>query len=164
MAAAPVAVGLRACLQRHLESLAGIVRRSAHFGVLPRGPEVARAHLRVRLEAPAGEHHSLSNSVIDLLVMYAIGVLGFFMRRYDFPVGPGILGVILGPLMEAQFRRALQVSEGDPTVFFTRPLSLGILLLALVALILPYIPALLNRLRGEQPGQGRTVFGEGNED
>lgn len=96
--------------------------------------------------------------------MYAIGVLGFFMRRYDFPVGPGILGVILGPLMEAQFRRALQVSEGDPTVFFTRPLSLGILLLALVALILPYIPALLNRLRGEQPGQGRTVFGEGNED
>ncbi len=56
--------------------------------------------------------YSLSNSVVDLLVMYAIGVLGFLMRRYDFPVGPVILGVILGPLMETQFRRALQVSQG----------------------------------------------------
>jgi putative tricarboxylic transport membrane protein len=108
--------------------------------------------------------YSLSNSVVDLLVMYAIGVLGFFMRRYDFPVGPVILGVILGPLMETQFRRALQVSQGDPTVFFTRPLSLTILILALVALLLPYVPALLQRLRGERPEQARTVFGGGDED
>ena len=39
--------------------------------------------------------------------MYAIGVMGFFMRRYDFPIAPVILGVILGPLMETQARRAL---------------------------------------------------------
>jgi TctA family transporter len=92
------------------------------------------------------------------------GVLGFFMRRYDFLVGPVILGVILGPLAETQFRRALQVSQGDPTVFFTRPLSLLILLLALVALLLPYVSVILQRLRGERPEQGRTVFGEGDED
>jgi putative tricarboxylic transport membrane protein len=96
--------------------------------------------------------------------MYAIGVLGFFMRRYDFPVGPVILGVILGPLMEAQFRRALQVSEGDLTVFVTRPLSLAILVLALVALVVPYLPALVKRLRGERPDQGRMIFGGGDED
>ena len=108
--------------------------------------------------------YSLSNSVVDLLVMYAIGVLGFFLRRYDFPVGPVILGVILGPLMETQFRRALQVSQGDPTVFVTRPLSLTILLLALVALLLPYLPALIKRLRGEPVEQGRSIFGKGDED
>jgi putative tricarboxylic transport membrane protein len=108
--------------------------------------------------------YSLSNSVVDLLVMYAIGVLGFFMRRYDFPVGPVILGVILGPLMEAQFRRALQVSEGDLTVFVTRPLSLTILVLALVALVVPYLPVLVKRLRGERPDQGRMIFGGGEED
>ncbi|ABG06043.1 protein of unknown function DUF112, transmembrane [Rubrobacter xylanophilus DSM 9941] len=108
--------------------------------------------------------YSLANSFVDLLVMYAIGVLGFFMRRYDFPVGPVILGVILGPLMEAQFRRALQINEGDPSVFFTRPLSLALLLLALLALLLPYLPPLISRLRGGRPEQGRTVFGEGKED
>jgi putative tricarboxylic transport membrane protein len=108
--------------------------------------------------------YSLSNSVVDLLVMYAIGILGFFMRRYDFPVGPVILGVILGPLMEAQFRRALSISQGDLSIFVTRPLSLVILLLALVALLLPYLPALAKRLRGERPESNRTVFGEGDED
>ena len=51
--------------------------------------------------------YSLSGSTTEVLVMYAIGVLGFFMRRYDFPIAPVILGVILGPLMETQARRAL---------------------------------------------------------
>ena len=108
--------------------------------------------------------YSLSNSVVDLLVMYAIGVLGFFMRRYDFPVGPVILGVILGPLAEAQFRRAMQVSQGDLSVFVTRPLSLAILLVALLAILLPYLPALVARLRGQTPEASRTVFGQGDED
>jgi putative tricarboxylic transport membrane protein len=75
-----------------------------------------------------------------------------------------ILGVILGPLMEAQFRRALSISQGDLSVFVTRPLSLAILLVALVAVLLPYLPALISRLRGERPDGTRTVFGEGEED
>lgn len=53
------------------------------------------------------------------------------------------------PLAEAQFRRALAISQGDPTVFFTRPLSLSILLLAVLALVLPYLPILWARLRGQ---------------
>lgn len=108
--------------------------------------------------------YSLSNSVVDVLIMYAIGVLGFFMRRFGFPVGPAVLGVILMPLAEAQFRRALAISQGDPTIFFTRPLSLGLLLVAGLALVLPYLPALIARLRGRKPAAGRVVFGEGEED
>ncbi|HEX6289132.1 MAG TPA: hypothetical protein VFZ66_08065, partial [Herpetosiphonaceae bacterium] len=96
--------------------------------------------------------------------MYAIGVVGFFMRRYDFPVGPTVLGVILMPLAEAQFRRALSISQGNLAVFVTRPLSLIILLCAAAALLLPYLPALIARLRGQHPEHGRLVFGEGRED
>ncbi|MGH2402621.1 MAG: tripartite tricarboxylate transporter permease [Candidatus Limnocylindria bacterium] len=101
--------------------------------------------------------YSLANSLVDVLIMYLIGVLGFFMRRYDFPVGPMILGVILAPMLEAQFRRALQLSQGDLTVFVTRPISAILLLIAAATLVLPYVPRLLGR------GQ-RLVFGTGSED
>jgi len=101
--------------------------------------------------------YSLANSLVDVLIMYLIGLVGFFMRRYDFPVGPMILGVILGPMLEAQLRRALQISQGDLSVFVTRPISVILLLLAVAALVLPYLPRLLGR------GQ-RLVFGSGSED
>jgi len=101
--------------------------------------------------------YSVANSLVDVLIMYLIGVVGFFMRRYDFPVGPMILGVILGPMMEAQFRRALQISQGDLTVFVTRPISLVILLVALTVLVGPQIPRLFGHGR-------RLIFGTGSED
>ncbi|MDQ3937194.1 MAG: tripartite tricarboxylate transporter permease [Chloroflexota bacterium] len=101
--------------------------------------------------------YSVANSLIDVLIMYAIGVMGFFMRRYDFPVGPMILGVILGPLMEQQFRRALQIAQGDLTIFITRPISLVILLFAIAALLLPYLPRLFGARK-------RLVVGTGSED
>jgi len=108
--------------------------------------------------------YSIANSLVDVLIMYVIGVLGFFMRRYDFPVGPVVLGVILGPLMEAQFRRAVQISQGDLSIFVSRPLTLAIFLIAALMLAGPYIPALIARLRGERPSRGRVVVGEGKED
>ena len=90
--------------------------------------------------------YSISASVIDVLVMYAIGVMGFFMRRYDFPIAPVILGVILGPLMETQARRALTASGDDFSVFFSRPLTVVLLLIAVAAFIVPHLPALKKRL------------------
>jgi putative tricarboxylic transport membrane protein len=104
--------------------------------------------------------YSASNSVVDVLIMYAIGVLGFFLRRFDFPVGPVVLGVILGPLLETQFRRAVQISQGDLTVFVTRPLSAIILLAAVGAIALPYLPRLVARARGRPVSEERLVFGE----
>jgi putative tricarboxylic transport membrane protein len=101
--------------------------------------------------------YSLANSLVDVLIMYLIGVVGFFMRRYDFPVGPMILGVILGPLLEAHFRRALQIGQGDLTVFLTRPISAILLLVAVAVLVLPHVPRLLGRGR-------RLVIGTGSED
>jgi putative tricarboxylic transport membrane protein len=95
------------------------------------------------------------------MIMYAIGVLGLFMRLYGFPVGPTILGVIQLPMAEAQFRRALAISQGDPSVSFIRPLSLGLLLAVAGAVILPYIPVIIARLKHKPIEAGRVVFGEG---
>lgn len=90
--------------------------------------------------------YSLSGSVVEVLVMYAIGVMGFFMRRYDFPIAPVILGVILGPLMETQARRALTASGDDFSVFFSRPLTVILLIIAVAAFVIPHLPALKKRL------------------
>ena len=102
--------------------------------------------------------YAVSGNVVQVLMAYGIGVLGFFMRRYDFPIAPVILGVILGPMMDAQFRRTLILHNGDMSVFFTRPLTVALLLLAVFALVLPYVPRILARLRGRTAE--KLAFGE----
>jgi putative tricarboxylic transport membrane protein len=71
--------------------------------------------------------------------LYVIGLLGFAMRRYDMPVAPVIVGMILGPLAEQQLRRALAISQGDLSVFVTHPISASILGITAVILIGPPI-------------------------
>ena len=104
--------------------------------------------------------YSAANSVLDVLIMYGIGVLGFFARRLDFPVAPIVLGVILGPLLETQFRRAMSIAQGDLTIFVTRPLSAMILAFALAAIVVPYLPRIIARLRGQRGPVDRLVFGD----
>jgi putative tricarboxylic transport membrane protein len=91
--------------------------------------------------------YGLNRSVNDLVALYVLGLLGFVMRRYGFPIAPCIIGLILGPLAEEQFRRALSISQGDPSVFFTHPISLGFLLSAALVLIVPVM--LDRRLRAQ---------------
>jgi putative tricarboxylic transport membrane protein len=83
--------------------------------------------------------YSLHQSWVDLLTLYVFGLLGFAMRRWDIPVGPAVIGLILGPLAETQFRRALAISEGDATVFLTQPISAGVLALTALVLLAPWI-------------------------
>jgi len=103
--------------------------------------------------------YAATGSVNQVFIAYAIGVIGFGMRHFDFPIAPVILGLILGPMMELQFRRALLVSNGDLTVFVTRPLTATLLALAVIALIVPHLPRIVARLRGRTPGD-RLVFAE----
>jgi putative tricarboxylic transport membrane protein len=91
--------------------------------------------------------YSLHNSVFDLGILYTVGALGYLMRCADIPVSPAIIGLILGPLAEQQFRRAVAISQGDLTVFVTRPISATILAVAMAALFLPPIMALWRRHR-----------------
>jgi putative tricarboxylic transport membrane protein len=91
--------------------------------------------------------YSLHQSWVDLATLYVFGLLGFAMRRWDIPVAPAIIGLILGPLAETQFRRALAISEGDASVFFTQPISAFLLALAVAAVLGPW---LWRRFRGTQ--------------
>lgn len=81
--------------------------------------------------------YALRQSWFDLMLLYIIGVLGFMMRRYDFPVVPLIVGLIVGPMAEKHFRRAMSIHQGDLTVFVTHPISLVILLVTVAILIVP---------------------------
>jgi putative tricarboxylic transport membrane protein len=87
--------------------------------------------------------YGLNRSVFDLVLLYLIGLLGYLMRRFDFPVAPCVIGLILGPLAEEQFRRALSISQGDTSVFFTHPLSASLLAIAALALLGPILFRLL---------------------
>ena len=89
--------------------------------------------------------YGITQSPIDLVLLYVIGGIGYLMRRFDFPAGPVIIGMILGPMAEAEFRRAMIISQNDLTVFLTRPLSAGLLALAVVALAGPWVWRLLGR-------------------
>jgi putative tricarboxylic transport membrane protein len=101
--------------------------------------------------------YSVSGNPIDILIAYAIGVVGLFMRLYDFPIAPVILGAILGPSLESQLRRALTASNGDWSVFVTRPTSAIILALAVVAFVVPYLPWLIRRARGERAPEAKIT-------
>ena len=81
--------------------------------------------------------YGISNSVIDLVLLYVIGLIGMGMRRFDFPVAPVVIGMILGPMAEQAMRQALTISQGDWSTFVTRPVSLVILLIAALALLGP---------------------------
>jgi putative tricarboxylic transport membrane protein len=83
--------------------------------------------------------YGISRSPVDLALLYAMGLAGFFMRRFDFPTAPVIIGMILGPLAEQEFRRAMTISQGDLLVFLERPISLTLLGLALLAVLGPLL-------------------------
>ncbi|GAA4974021.1 tripartite tricarboxylate transporter permease [Actinoplanes utahensis] len=103
--------------------------------------------------------YAVSGNIVDVFIAFGIGVIAVFMRRFEFPIAPVILGLILGPMMETQFRRALLLSDNDLTVFVRRPLTLILLLLAVAALGLPHLPRLIARIRGREPA-GRLAFGD----
>jgi putative tricarboxylic transport membrane protein len=79
--------------------------------------------------------YSLNGSLLDLVILYLVGIVGCAMRIYDVPLVPAVLGLVLGPLSELQFRRALAISEGDLSIFVMRPISLVLLLAAAMVLL-----------------------------
>jgi putative tricarboxylic transport membrane protein len=83
--------------------------------------------------------YGMRQSPFDLLLLYIVGLVGLVMRRLDFPAAPVIVGMILGPLAEAQLRNALSIGEGRFTVFVERPLSAGLLAIAVALLVLPWV-------------------------
>lgn len=81
--------------------------------------------------------YSLQNSIFDLWVMLAFGLIGYILRRANYPLAPIIIGLILGPILENNLRRSLLISRDGLMIFLERPISATIL--AIVAIMLAYI-------------------------
>ncbi len=92
--------------------------------------------------------YSVNNAPMDVVLAGVFGLIGYWLVKHDFEPAPLLLGMVLGPLMEENLRRALLISRGDATVFVTRPLSATLLAIAAGLLILAVLPA-LRRKRDE---------------
>jgi putative tricarboxylic transport membrane protein len=94
--------------------------------------------------------YSLQQNVFDVGVMIACGVLGYGMRRAGLPIAPLVLGLILGPIIERSLRTSLEMSGGDFSIFYTRPLCLALLIAAGAILV-------GSALQGRRGGMGKAL-------
>jgi putative tricarboxylic transport membrane protein len=89
--------------------------------------------------------YSLNNSIIDVAMATGFGIMGYILLKLDCEPAPLVLGFILGPMMEVYFRRAMVLSRGDFTVFFTQPISLTMLLAAAILLLMNIAPTVRHK-------------------
>lgn len=94
---------------------------------------------------------SINNNIFDMWVVLVFGLLGYVMRKTGFEPGPLILAFVLGPIMERSFRQSLLISNGDPTIFFTRPISGALMGIAALLIALSVFQFFRKRSR-ERPG------------
>ena len=81
--------------------------------------------------------YGAGNSVFNVGLLFVFGLIGYTMRRFDFPVAPLIVGLILAPMAEQSMRQALTISMGDWSTFVTRPLSASLLGISALLIVLP---------------------------
>jgi TctA family transporter len=84
--------------------------------------------------------YTVNNSVTDIILTAIFAAFGYFLTKFGCEPAPLILGFILGPLMEENFRRSMVLSRGDPLIFIFRPISLTLLVMAAVILLLVVVP------------------------
>jgi putative tricarboxylic transport membrane protein len=89
--------------------------------------------------------YGAGNSLYDVALLYAFGLLGYAMRRFGIPAPPLIVGLILAPMAEQSMRQALTISQGDWSTFVTRPISGSLLLISFLMLVLPTLYRLVRK-------------------
>jgi len=82
--------------------------------------------------------YSITQRLFDIWVMLGFGLIGFLLRRYNYPMAPFVLGIVLGDLLDKNLRRGLVLSDGDLTPFFTRPISGLLFALCLITILMNF--------------------------
>ena len=100
--------------------------------------------------------YATENNIFDMWVMFVFGVIGYLMRKLDFPLAPIVLAVVLGPLVEYALKQSLIMSEGSISIFFTRPISAAFIIFALFSMFAPLFSTAWERMRKE--GEGEISF------
>jgi putative tricarboxylic transport membrane protein len=91
--------------------------------------------------------YAAGGTTADLLILCGLGLLGLLMRTGGIPVAPAVVGLILGPLAEEQLRRALTLSEGDPSILVSSPVTVVLWVVVAVALVAAAAAPLVRRWR-----------------
>ena len=95
---------------------------------------------------------ALRNNFFDVLIGMVLGGFGYFMGKAGYPVAPAVLGLVLGSMFESEIRRSLQVSRGDISVFFTRPVACAVIILAAMVIV----SALIKNIRAMKESKGNA--------
>jgi len=92
--------------------------------------------------------YAATRDMFDIWLMVGFGIGAFFLRKFDYPLAPAVLAIVLGPIAEPTLRQSLLLSSGDPAIFFTRPVAGPITVIALILIFLPLFKA-LRRMRAK---------------
>jgi len=94
--------------------------------------------------------YSVNNSIVEIVIMVIFGIVGYLMKKFKYEAAPLILAFVLSPLLENALRQSLLMSHGSFSIFFTRPISLILMTVAILLLVLPLIPGLKRPPKGEE--------------
>ena len=92
--------------------------------------------------------YAATRSMHDVWLMLLFGASAFFLRKFDYPLAPAVLAIVLGPIAEPTLRQSLLLSSGDPSIFVTRPISGPITIIAIILILLPLLKLIRDKLRG----------------
>ena len=91
--------------------------------------------------------YSQANSIHDCWMLVVFGALGWGMKRYDWPIAPAVLGLVLGPMFETTLRQSMTMSHGSFSIFVTRPISAILVFGALLAVLTPVALHMISKAR-----------------
>lgn len=89
--------------------------------------------------------YAAMQDMFDIWLILVFGFGAFFLRKFDYPVAPAVLAIVLGPIAEPTMRQSLLLSSGDPSIFFTRPISAPIMIVAIILILMPALQYLRPR-------------------
>jgi len=98
--------------------------------------------------------YGVENSVFDVFIMLLFGVLGYLFKKFDFPMAPMILTLILGPTMERSLRRSMEMSQGDFSILFASPIAAGLLIASLIVFVTSALRVFLGTRKKATSGSG----------
>ena len=87
--------------------------------------------------------------MFDVWLMVFVGVGAFFLRILDYPVAPAVLAIVLGPIAEPKLRQSLLLSDGDISIFLTRPIAGPITVIAIILILLPLLKVIRDKIKGK---------------
>lgn len=94
--------------------------------------------------------YAATRDMHDVWLMLAFGLSAFFLRKFDYPLAPAVLAIVLGPIAEPTLRQSLLISSGDPMIFLNRPIAGPITVIAIILILLPLFKVIRDKYRGSQ--------------